>query len=295
MATLTNFDIPLFADQALQGFVNTLVPLRAFSTHYSSGGESTNTQVLVPVIANVTATTFGGSYAVSGGTASVITVQINKQKIAPISITDLQLASSGGKANAESWAYQQGVGLGLAVLQDIWSLLTTANFAYATTVAVGSLGVAELRKGRLQLGQNKVPMTPRSFVFDVEPYDTLLGISQYAGNLFAYNNSALTDAKVGPRVLGCDIYETNSLPGTNSIMGFIAHPAGIGVAMRWLPPQDGNTYFRADALVDENSGIVMGLRDFYDNSAGTRFVVLEANYGYSAGLTNAVRLYGRTN
>lgn len=294
MATLTNFDIPLFADQALQGFVNTLVPLRAFSTHFSSGGESTNTQVLVPVIANVTATTFGGSYAVSGGTASVITVQISKQKIAPISITDLQLASSSGKANAESWAYQQGVGLGLAVLQDIWTLLTTANFANVTSVAVASLGVAELRKGRLQLGQNKVPMTPRAYVFDVEPYDTLLGISQYAGNLFAYNNSALSDGKI-PRVLGCDIYETNSLPGTNSVMGFIAHPAAIGVAMRWLPPQDGNTYFRADALVDDATGIVMGIRDFYDNASGTRYVVLESNYGYAAGLTNAARLYTRTN
>ena len=76
MATLTNFDVPLFANKALEGFVNTLVPLNAFSTSYSSDGIETNTQVLVPVIANVTATTFNGSYAVSGGTASVITVQI---------------------------------------------------------------------------------------------------------------------------------------------------------------------------------------------------------------------------
>lgn len=293
MATLTNFDVPLFATKALEGFVNTLVPLNAFSTSYSSEGIETNTQVLVPVIANVTATTYNGSYAVSGGTASVITVTINKHKINPVSMTDLQRASSGGQATAERWAFQQGVGLATLVLQDIWSLLTTANFAYATTVASTAIGIAELRKGRLLLSQNKVPVTERAFVFDNVPYDTLLGISQYAGNLFAYNNGALADGVV-PHVLGCDIYETNALPGTNSVMGFIAHPAAVGVAMRYLMPQEGNTYNRAEPVTDPETGITMGLRDFYDNATGTRYVVLEANYGYAAGLTQGARLYGRT-
>lgn len=293
MATLTNFDVPRLANSALQGFVNTLVPLRAFSGSYSSESIAYNTQVLVPLIANVTATTFNGSYSVSGGTASVITVTINKHKINPISMTDLQLAASSGAANAETWMYQQGVGLATLVLQDIWSLLTTANFAYATTVASTAIGIAELLKGRLVLNQNKAPMTPRAFVFDNVPYNTLLGISQYAGNLFAYNNGALGEGVI-PRVLGADIYETNALPGTNSVMGFIAHPSAVAVAMRYLMPQEGNTYNRAEPVTDPDTGLTLGLRDYYDNSTGTRYVVLECNYGYSAGITNGARLYGRT-
>lgn len=295
MATLTNFDVPRLATAALQGLVNTLVPLNAFSRSYTSESVETNTQVLVPVIASVTATTFNGSYSVSGGTATVITVQINKHKIAPVSFRDIDRAASSGAVNAESWMYQQGMGLGYLILQDIWSVLTTANFAIATTVASTSIGVAELRKGRKLLVQNKVQaMAPRAYVFDNDPYDTLLGISQYAGNLFAYNNSALAEGQI-PRVLGADIYETNSLPGNSiSLMGFIANPQAIGVAMRYLAPQDGNTYNYAAPVTDPETGLTMGVRDYYDNSAGIRYMVLECQYGYAAGLTNACRLYTRT-
>lgn len=292
MATLTNFDVPVFAQQALQGFVSTLVPISAFSTKYTSDGLAMSDIELVPVIGNATATTFGGSYAVSGGTASVITVNVNKQKIVPVSMRDIELAASGGQVNANSWAFQQGAALATAVLQDIWSLLTTANFGLVTAVSVGSLGVAELRAGRLALSKNKVPTQPRSFVLDSDPYDTLLGISNFIQVQLAGDNEALREGRVS-RALGADIYETNALPGTNSIMGFIAHPAAVGVAMRYLAPQAGNTYFRAEPVVDEKTGIVMGIRDFYDNAAGTRYVVLEANYGYAAGLTQGARLYKR--
>ncbi len=293
MASYTNFDVPFFADSALQGFVNTLVPVNAFSTNYSSAAErQTGSSVLVPLIGTLTATTFT-AYNVCGGTASVITVQLNKRKIVVIGQDDLTAANNAYGNNLGMWAYQQGVALAVGVLQDIWTLLTTANFAYASTVASGSFSIAEMRKGRLLLNQNKAPMMPRSFVLDNAPYDALLGTSLF---LFAQGTGSAAGVREGSvgRALGCDVFETNSLPGTNSVMGFIAHASAIAVAMRYLAPQRPEAYIEARPVTDPASGLTFGLRHLFDFNTGTEYLDLEALYGYSAGITNGARLYGRT-
>jgi hypothetical protein len=294
MATFTNFDIPFFADKALQGFVATLVPLNAFSFSATSEPISKGTTALVPLIASLTATTFGGSYAICGGSASVITVTVNRHKHVPVGQNDLTAASSS-RAQLSAFAYQQGAGLAVAVLQDIWTLLTTANFARITAVASTALGVAELRAARLALNQNKVPATPRSFVLDNIPYDSLLGTTQFMQAMIAGSAAGLREGSVG-QVLGAAVFETNALPGTNSVMGFYAGPSAIAIAMRYLSPGEAGQQYYIDAkpVSDPDTGITMGLRHHYDPNTGTEYVNLEANYGYAAGMTQAARIFSRT-
>ena len=76
MATYTNLDNEIFANSALQAFVKTLAPLAAFSRNFSAAPVQKGNTVLVPLIAALTATTFGGSYAVCGGTKTVVTISI---------------------------------------------------------------------------------------------------------------------------------------------------------------------------------------------------------------------------
>lgn len=293
MATYTNFDVAFFADNALQGLVNTLVPLRAFSFSASPDPiTQKGTNVLVPLIGTLTATTFS-NYAVCGGTASVITVAINKRKIVPIGQDDLTAATSS-RAQLQQFGYQAGVALAVAVLQDIWTLLTTANFAYASTVASGSFTINEIRKGRLLLNQQKAPVAPRAVVLDNTPYDALLGTTQFIQAQIAGNAQAMREGAVG-RVLGADVYETNALPGTNSVMGFIAQSSAIACAFRYLDPGIGSQYYiESRPVTDPDTGITAGLRHHYDPNTGTEYVNLEATYGYAAGLTNCARLFGRT-
>jgi hypothetical protein len=293
MATYTNFDVPFFADNALQGFVNTLVPINAFSTNFSSAAErNTGSNVLVPLIGSLTATTFT-AYNVCGGTASVITVTLNKRKIVLLGQDDLTAANNAYGNNLGMWAYQQGVALAYGVLQDIWTLLTTQNFAIASTVASGSFTIAEIRKGRLQLNTNKAPMEPRSLVLDNVPYDALLGTSLFQFAQGTGSAMGVREGSVG-RALGCDVFETNSLPGTNSVMGFIAHASAMAVAMRYLAPQRPDAYIEARPVTDPASGLTFGLRHLYDFNTGTEYLDIEALYGYSAGITNGARLFGRT-
>jgi hypothetical protein len=293
MATYTNLDNEIFARAALQAFVKTLVPLSAFSRNYSPDAVQRGDTVLVPLISALTATTFGGSYAICGGAKSVVTISINRHKFVPVGQTDLTAASSS-EANLEDFGYQQGRALAQAVLEDVFTLLSTSNFALATAVASTALDVPQIRVARLAMNQANVPADPRALILDCVPYDALLGVTNFVQAHMFKDNNVLSEGKV-MRALGFGFHEVNSVFGSvNSVMGFAAHASAIAIAMRYLAPQQGHTYNEARAVSDSDTGITMGLRDFYDNATGTRYVALEANYGYSVGLSNGGRLLKRT-
>lgn len=289
-ATYTNLDDEIFSNSALEGFINTLVPFNAFSRNFSADAVDRGDTVLVPLIGSLTATTFS-AYNICGGSQSVITISIDKHKHVPIGQNDLTAAASS-RANLESFGYQAGAALGLLVFQDVMSLITTGNFSLATAVSVVDFGIAQIRAARLMLGNSKVPMSGRAAILDINPFDNLLGISNFLQVNLSGSNESLREGRIG-RAMGLDIFETQALPGTNSVMGFFGHPQAIAVAMRYLRPQDGHTYLRAQPLTDAATGMTIGLRDHYDNNTGTRYVNLEANYGYSKGISDGLRVLKR--
>jgi hypothetical protein len=292
MATYTNLDDEIFAQSALEGFVSTLVPFAAFSRNFSPEPMQKGNDVLVPLIGSLTATTFS-AYNICGGSQSVITVNIGKHKHVPIGQNDLTAAASS-RANLESFGFQAGAALGLLVFQDVWTLVTTGNFSLATSVSVVDFGIAQIRAGRLMLGQNKVPAFGRACILDVEPYDNLLGISNFLQVNLSGSNETLREGRVG-RALGLDFYESNGLPGTNSVMGLIGHPQAIAVAMRYLMPQRPEAYIDARPVTDPETGLTFGFRRHYDPNTGTEYVNLEANYGYAVGISAGGRVIKRLN
>jgi hypothetical protein len=293
MATYTNLDNEIFAQSALQAFTKTLLPLSAFSTNFSPDPVQKGNNVLVPLIAALTATTFGGSYVSTAGSKTVITVAINRHKVVLIGQSDLDAAGSS-EASLESFGWQQGRALAQAVLEDIFTLVTTANFSIVSTVASTALNVPELRKARLALNQANCPPEPRSAIIDCVPYDALLSVTNFVQAHMFNDSQVLSEGRL-MRALGFNFYEVNSVFVSGaSINGFFCHPQAVAVAMRYLQPQPGNTYLNARPVSDPQTGFTMGLRDFFDNATGYRYIALEANYGYSAGITNAGRIVGRT-
>lgn len=291
MATYTNFDDEIFSQSALEGFTATLVPLSAFSTNYEPAGMPKGNTVLVPLIGALTATTFGGTYATTNGSLSAITITINRHKVIGVGQSDLDAAGSS-IAQLERFGFQQGQALAIAVLQDIASLWTTANFGLATAVSVVDFGIAQIRAGRLALSNGKAPLANRNMILDVNPFDNLLGISNFLQVNLSGSQETLRDGRVG-RALGFDIYESNGLPGTASVMGFMGHASSIAIAMRYLEPQSGHKYDIARMIADATTGAVMGMRAHYDENTGNRFINLEANYGYSVGISNGGRVIKR--
>lgn len=290
MATFTNLDDEIFANSALEGFVSTLVPFRAWSRDFSPAPGQKGDTVLVPLIGSLTATTFS-AYNICGGTASVVTVSINKHKHVPVGQNDLTAAASS-KATLEAFGFQAGAALGLLVFQDVFSLVTTGNFSLATAVSVVDFGIAQIRATRLLLSNSKVPVIGRGMVLDVNPFDNLLGISNFIQVNLSGTGETLRDGQIG-RALGFDIFESNGLPGTNSVMGFASHPNSIAIAMRYLMPQSPEAYLETAAITDPATGLTIGFRKHYDANTGTLYSNIEANYGYSVGISNGGRVIKR--
>ena len=284
----TNLNNEIFADAALQGFVSELLPFAAFSTNFAPTPVKKGDTVLVPLIASLTATTFS-AYNVTGGEMSVVTVTINRHKHVPVGQSDLQAANSS-EASLVKFAYQQGVALAVAVLSDVFTLLTTGNFGiWNAAISSTAMDVSHLRAARLIMNRANVPRTNRSLMLDCTPYDALLGVTNFVQAHMMGDALAIKEGRI-PRALGFALNELSTgFPG-GSVMGFAAHASAIAIAIRYLQPQDGNTYLDARPVADPTTGLVMGLRQHYDNNTGLQYLNLEANYGYSTGLTVAGRI-----
>ncbi len=90
-----------------------------------------------------------------------------------------------------------------------------------------------------------------------------------------------------------DVFEVNSDLLGVCIGGFVACPSAIAIAMRYLQPQPGNTY-EARSVADPETGLTVGLRDWYDLASGTRYRVLEALYGFTIGITSSALVMVRS-
>ena len=292
MATYTNLDDEIISQAALESFTKILAPLRSFSTNFSAAPGTRGAQVLVPLVSALTATTFGGSYAVCSGTKTVTTINLTAHKIITVGQDDIS-AWNSSSASLESFGRQQGAALGTLVLQDILSLVTTANFSLATAVASTALDVPQLRAARLALNQNDVPADPRSLLIDCTPYDALLSVTNFVQAYMFKDNGVLAEGRV-MRALGFDFYELNNLFSGASVMGFACHPNAVAVAMRYLQPQDPSAYESAYAVTDPESGLTFGVRKHYDPNTGSRFLSMECNYGYAKGLSTGGRVIKRT-
>lgn len=293
MATYTNLNNEIFGQPAIEGLCKVLMPITRFARNYSPSPAQKGDQVLVPLISTLTATTFGGSYNVCGGTKTVATINLTSHKIVTVGQSDIT-AHSSSESDLKSFGYQMGKALGTLILQDILTLVTTATgyFSSVTNVSTTALGLAELRASRLALNRANVPGDPRVCVLDCVPYDSLLAVTNFVQAQMFKDQSVLQEGRV-MRALGMDFYELNGL-FTASVQGFVAHPDAIAVAMRYLAPQEGHGYNDAHAIVDPESGLVVGLRDFYDENTGSRFITLECLYGKTVGLCNCGRIINRT-
>ncbi len=292
MATYTNLDSEILSAAALQAFTKTLLPITKFARNFSADPGTHGTFVLVPLVGVLTATTFNGSYAVSGGTKSVITVTLNKHKHIPIGQNDLSFWNNSA-SDLESFGFQQGKALGTLVLQDILSLVSTANFSQTTAITQTALDVPQLRRARLDLNLNDAPMDPRQLLLEAVPYDALLAVTNFVQAYLFKDNNVLSEGKV-MRALGFDISELNGILTAPSAIGFACHANAIAVAMRYLAPQAGHQYTEARPITDPETGLTIGLRDHYDENTGSRYINLECNYGYSVGISGGGRVIRST-
>ena len=276
----------IISQSALEQFTSILAPLNAFSTSFSDDASSRGNKVTILNLANTTsATDFSAStgYSSQDTTFGETQIELNKHKFVTWHITDKQRSESSS-IELERFGYQKGGDLAKAVFQDVCSEITNANFADKVTVAEADFGVDDVANLRKEAINNNLPVESLSMVLNAGHYSALIQDSAIASALAYGSPEAIKGGKV-PSLFGISsVYETNSIPGNSeNLEGFVAHPAGLAVAMRYLEPTNSQEYISARRVTDPETGMVMGYREFYDAKLGVQTAVLECVYGFVVG------------
>jgi hypothetical protein len=292
--TLTNLTDTIIVDNAIEAFTAAIAPLTAFANNVSPGPAEKGDKVKVlSVAAAAAATDFvpATGYTVQDSTAEGLDVSLNKHKFVSWGLNDTEI-SQNPQLSLERFGRQKGFQLAKAVLQDIWSVVTLANYGAAafvgTATTFDSDDVVDIGKA---CDDADWPEDDRSLILS-SAYHAALRKDQPIQDASAYGtNDVIRRGQIPSLDTFSAIYKSTLVPANaQNLVGFAAFPDAILVAMRYLMPQEGNKYFQAAAITDPNgSGFTIGFRDWYDENAGQRRKVLECVYGYLKGNGSAIK------
>jgi hypothetical protein len=294
MATINSaLNDKLLAQTALEAFTADLLPLSVFTTSYSNEVVRRGATVEVPLIANLTATTFDNSYESTGGTMNNVSISVDKHQIVTVSLSDTEYSKSS-VAEITKFATQQGRALAQAVLTSVFNLfVTTAGSAAQFTASLtgaSAFTITNARTLRKALSDDKVPLTDRSLILDSALYDSLLSQANLLDASQFGIRDVVSEARV-PRLLGMNVYESIILPSNSiTLKGMAVHPNAVAVAIRALEPQAPSEYLAATVVTDPQTGLSLGMRRHYSPSSGRHFVSYECVYGHSRALTAGAKL-----
>jgi hypothetical protein len=283
----------LIAQAALESFTADLEPLSIFTTSYSNEVVRRGASVEVPLIANLTATTFADSYEGDGGTMNKVTINVDTHKIVTVSLSDTEYSKSS-VAEITKFATQQGRALAQSVLTSFYNLfVTTAGSAAQFSASLTNLSaftITNARALRKALSDEKVPLVGRSLILNTALYDSLLSQSGLLDASAFGSRDAIAEGRV-PRILGMAAFESLILPSNSITLAAMAvHPNAAAIAVRALEPQAPSEYLAATVVNDPQSGLTLGYRRHYNPSSGKHFVSFECVFGASRAITGAAKL-----
>ena len=275
------------SDAALQAFTDYMFPLNAMAIDFNDTDEYT---INVPLVSADAAHNFtAGTTKYSdnaGGAVTGIAVTMSDHKYSPVMLNDTQYANSS-MIRLEDMGYQAGEALAAAVMADVMSEVTNANFSSKLTKGHALFdydSVVDIKT----LVDGNLAKANRSLVLNASYYNELLkdeGLKSkavYGGDVM---KSGLMQNVAGFR----NIYECTNIPSNSeNLVGFACNPSAIAMGIRYLGPQPGADYITAMPIVHPETGITIGLRKFYDKDAGIMYLIYECNYGYETGQGDAL-------
>jgi len=279
----------LISQAGLDAFVGAFAPMSAFTTDFDPAPASKSDTIQVPYVpAASAAADFAGTYTRQDSTLNKRTITLNKHKFVSWYLSDVAIAKSPAVA-LERFGMQKGYQLAKAVFQDILSAVTNANYgAAAHTGLAANFDFADVIDIKGVCDAADMPEAPRSLILGSSYYNALLkdSVIKDASALGATANQTGSL----PNLSGFITYRSSLIPANaENLVGFAAYPSALVTAMRYLQPSGRSQDGVYRPVADENTGITLGYREFYDNDKGEVVAVLEAFYGYAVGEASALK------
>lgn len=285
-----NLQNNIISQSALEQFTSILAPTQAFSSSFNDEASERGKTINITTLSNTTsAANFAGTYSAQDTTYGTTTITLSGHKFVTWHVTDTEHSQSSA-VELQRFGYQKGGDLAKAVYQDILSAVTNGNFGAAGFTGLASTfdadDVADLRNSAID---SSLPVDQCALVLSNDYYTALLKDNNLNPAMNYGDADIIRDGRI-PSLFGLGfLFESNAIPANGeNLVGFLAHPSAMAVAMRYLAPINAKEYIAARRLYDEESGMVLGYREFYEPSTGTQTAVLEAVYGYTAALSGSL-------
>jgi len=288
--SITGINDDIISQAVLEGYTTAIAPLAAFATDFSS--EAARRGEKVSIMRDNTAIdaaldkTTHGDYTIQDADSDAVEVTLGQPKYVSWGLDDTEIASSS-VLSMEKFGSRKGNLLAKTVLQDIWSEVTAANFGAAAHTGLASAfdedDVADVAEDC-----DSADWNDDRYLILSPAYIAALRKAGAIKDTSGYGYNAIQTGDV-PMLHGFKVLMSNAVPANGeNLVGFATDGNGIASAFRYLAPQQGHNYTRAEALVGEG-GMTLGLRDWYSEDSGVRKTVVEAVYGFETGIATGIK------
>lgn len=280
--TITDLKDVRISQNALLPWMETLLPLSAFSTNFSPDAADKLDTVKVPVIGAPSASSdYAGDYTANADSeSSSVAVTLDRHKYKTVHLTAKEAATTSIPLLEKlvTTAAQQ---LAIDVMSDIFTSITAANFGTPAIPAISAedFGYKTIIKIREACAAAKMPQDSRALVLDNSYFSALLADDIVAKSFITpLAQQGVVEAKVN-RIAGFNVFETGCVPDNGeNLVGFAAHPSSLAIAMRYLTPIA--NYDEAGAVTDPVTGLTFGYLRYTDTKSNKVYITLEALYGF---------------
>lgn len=272
----------VLANAGLAAFKSTLAPVRAFSLNLEDDSAQPHASVVAQLITAKSGKAFNDDYtATPDGTTTAVTVTLSTSRFTNWYVSDTEQSKTSFDVNI-AFAREAAAGHALDIVTDVWGAITSGNYSNSYTAGAASTFDVDAALNAIgTLDDAKAPTENRVMVLSRTYATNLLKDMKFQFNV---GSSALREGAIG-RIGGVDVYMSQAVPTTGNLVGFVAHPSALAAAIRPVRPQDGSTEsgLRYSEVVDAESGIRLGLRNFYDPTVGKRFGAFHSIWGKAVG------------
>jgi len=283
--TLANVNLAKLAQETLPDFVETFAPANAFTTDFSDDIASSGASIGTRYVDALTGTgnmAAGYAAAAEDVTYNAVTVTLDKWKGFTIGFNDLE------RSKAEFSLRDDFIIPGLEVVgtlffNDLWALVTAANFTNSTAIAAVAWDRDNLADLNGTLNTLKNIKTGRSVVQNPAYY------AEMVKSLNSAEIPGITPGKVeaiAPRIAKFDQWESTLADDNAENLGaFACQKSALVIAARTIIADEMQTAAGVTntTVVVPGLGLPIRMREWYDANNGIQYLNMNVLYGMSVG------------
>jgi hypothetical protein len=285
VVNLTNY----ISKGTIEYFTNAVAPLTKFSYNVDSNGLGIGDVVRVYGVQNTSgssAFTYAAGYSGQGAITTGKQITLSNCSYVPAQFSDTEMGQITPEV-VQRITNQNMKRLASDMISGSFTNITTANFptqaAWSSSAFTSSVAWASLANSADVAAWDD----NRTVIANNTAYNYFRSNSSLVN--YSYGSPVVQMEGVLPKYFGFDLFRVGVFPSNGeTLSAFAAHPSGLLVAMGVHSPPADSGVMAFSTLKDNESGLAVGLVQYYDHVHRTTYLHTECLYGIGLGWNNGI-------